>query len=99
MTPKQKSEEVPSGGGPTAIHCPACGSSITSDGRNLTEKSKKLIEWEEMSEGLVDIQVSLDKAENRIIELEAENAKLTKERGKVHEMEHREESPDDELER
>lgn len=98
MTPKQKAEEIP-GGGPMAIQCPACGSSITSDGRNLTEKSKKVIEWEEMSEGLIDVQVSLDKAENRNKELEAENAQLKKEKGKVHEMEHREENPDDELER
>lgn len=97
--PKQKvPDEVPNDAGPKSIHCPACGSSISSDGKELSEKSKKVIEWEEISEGLIDVQVNLDKADKRIQELEAENAKLKQEKGKVHVMEQREESPDAELE-
>lgn len=92
-----KKPEENSGSEPKVVRCPACESSISSDGRTLHEKSKRLLEFEETSGGVSEVAKALENAEGLIDELKAEN-KTLKEKGKVHVLETPKENPDSELE-
>jgi hypothetical protein len=82
---------------PVRINCPACESVISSDGRELYEKSAKLTRLQETSDGVSEISSALEVAETSIAQLKEEN-KTLKEKGKVHVMEPRKENRDFELE-
>ncbi len=79
------------------IHCPGCESSISSDGKELREKSKKLKDWEEQAAAMPTVNSALEKAEGRITALEEEN-KILKEKEKIRVIPKRVENPDEELE-
>jgi hypothetical protein len=69
-------ETAAEGAGPVEIRCPACESSIASDGKTLHSKSKRFVELEEVESGLGEVSEALEKAEKRITALEAENTTL-----------------------
>lgn len=92
---KKAEEQTPSE--PKVIRCPACESSISSDGRELHEKSKRLSDYQEASEGMAEVGTALEDAEKLIAQLKEENKSL-KEKGKVHVLETPKENPDAELE-
>ncbi len=93
MAKAKQLEEAHSG--PVLICCPACGSSIASDGKMLHSKGKRFLELEEIESGMGEVNEALAKAEKRIQALEEENVKLKEKPAHVS-ME--EEDPDREFE-
>jgi hypothetical protein len=93
----KKAEASNTGTEVIVIHCPGCESSLTSDGRELREKSKKLKDWEEQAAAMPTVNSALEKAEGRIAALEEEN-KALKEKEKIRVIPKRVENPDEELE-
>lgn len=79
------------------ITCPACESVISSDGRELHDKSVKLTQLLETADGIGEVNTALETAEKKIEELTQE-VKTLKEKGKVHVLEPPKESRDAELE-
>lgn len=53
------------------IHCPACQSEITLDGKELRARSAKLLEWQKLEKALPKLAARLDELEKKPKEVPA----------------------------
>jgi uncharacterized Zn finger protein (UPF0148 family) len=55
------------------VHCPACESEITPDGKTLAKRSERLVEWQKLEKSVPELEVELSRLEKEIAEAKKKN--------------------------